>query len=58
MDKIVDALPSESVQVLDWGTFFQNLSQNLFNFFTGPTVSIGLVIVVAVIIIGLLIMRR
>ena len=58
MDKIVDVLPIGSEHVLDWTAFWLTTAQNLFNFFTGPTGYIWVVIAIGVAIIGFLFMRR
>ncbi len=58
MDKIVDVLPIGSARVLDWTGFWLAASQNLYNFFTGPTGFVWVGIFIGVAIIGFLIMRR
>ncbi len=58
MDKIVDVLPIGSQHVLDWTAFWLIKAQNLFDFLTGPTGFVWIVIVVGVTVIGVLIIRR
>jgi hypothetical protein len=58
MDKIVDVLPIGSAQVLDWPAFWLIKAQNLFDFLTGSTGFVWVVIVVGAAIIGILIIRR
>ena len=58
MDKIVEVLPIGSGHVLDWTAFWLGLLQTLYNFFTGPTGFVWVVIATGVAIIGFLFMRR
>ena len=58
MDKIVDVLPIGSEHVLEWTGFWLITAQNLFNFLTGSTGFVWVVIVVGAAIIGILMIRR
>lgn len=58
MDKIVDVLPIGSQHVLDWTAFGLIKAQILFDFLTGSTGFVWVVIVVGVTVIGVLIIRR
>ena len=58
MGMIVDVLPIGSEDVLDWTSFWLIKAQNLFDFFTGSTGWVWVVIAVGVAILGFLYMRR
>lgn len=44
--------------MFSWGLFWQNLPQNLAQIVTDPMSSIGVIVVIAVVIIGYLVLRR
>ncbi len=58
MDKIVDVLPIGSEDVLDWTSFWLIKAQNVFDFLTGSTGFVWVVIAIGVAVIGFLFMRR
>ncbi len=58
MGMIVDSLPIGSEDVLDWTSFWLIKAQNLFDFLTGSTGFVWVVIVVGAAIIGILMIRR
>ena len=58
MDKIVDVLPIGSQHVVDWTAFWLIKLQTLFDFLTGSTGFVWVVIVIGVAVIGVLIIRR
>ncbi len=58
MEQIADALSLGPARVLDWTAFWLTTAQNLFEFFTGSTGFVWVVIAIGVAIIGFVFMRR